>query len=478
MVDLNVSNSQRLENLALKPDIKLFRDGNHSVLQIGDLQLPMHNNIAVVLSLFNGERSLDLVIEMVKIIFKMEHKKAIVYTESIVHRFNPFFVNEMNPKDNPNCYLDSRDFSGGNYDYKLPTKYPVPVVMSINTTFHCDRKCIYCYLNAKHDSVIEEECISNERLRGIINEAADIGVCKIVFIGGEPFLRKDTIEMLKLCSERRIHSQVTTKAYLSDHQLDELAKIDFFEMILSYDINDEKICNEMSGDPHMYQEIDSTLKRAMEKNIKVCIAPVLCTLNADSFLDFITYLTKLNVHKISVTRYFKSIGRHDDHLQLDQKKWNQLKEDSRKINQDIRFSDENINLVRDTWSIIEEEFYVHNPTTCSQGRTNMTVLPDGKVSYCGFLVRMNEYLTYGDLKEQSILEAWHSDRLMRVINPQREMYKNSPCFDCSSFDDCPFRMKCINQSYIESKTFFAPSQQGRFHCSKYKQLTSVMGAII
>lgn len=466
---MNIVHKERLENLALMPEVYLqpFIDHVELILKNG-LSLPMHYQTALVLSLFNGKRKLEHIEKIVEELFKVKFEEAVTYVESIVYRFNPFFINEKYPESNTNCSIESKLFLPKNIEYILPMQYPAPIVMNFNITFNCNRKCIYCYMDALHSFKVEDDIIEKERFLQIINEAGDLGVSKMVFIGGEPFLREDLIELLELCSMRRIYTQVTTKYCIGEKLMKRLANLDFFELYLSYDINNENVCNELSGDPVLYSEIDKTMRLALANNIKVTLAPIFCSVNAEKFMEFIKYALDLGVQEVFVSRYFKSIGRHSDKYVVTQEQWENIKEQCKELSDKVKFNDENTNPVRDTWKIEEMEDGKHNPTKCAQGRTDMTILPDGKVSYCGFLIRMDEYLTYGDLKKESILSAWRSSKLQRVINPNRELYKGMPCYSCSTFDNCPYRMKCINCSYVEKGTFFAPSAEGEFYCDKYK----------
>lgn len=466
---MNVVHKQRLERMTLSSKVHLRACGDHAELEICSkgVSLPMYYQTALILSLFNGARSVDTIKQMVRQIFHIDDAKAEIYVDSIIYRFNPFLVNLNESEIANECLMDSKVFAVKTKGYALPTQYPVPVVMNFNLTFNCNRRCVYCYLNANHSEKIEEGVVSQNRFLEIINEAADLGVCKMVFIGGEPFLRENLIELLELCSERRIHTQVTTKSCINEELMRRLGNLDFFDLYLSYDSDDPKICNKLVGNPNIQDEMEKTLRLALEYGVNVTLAPVLCSINAEGFIGFMEKVVNLGVKSVFVTRYFDSIGRHSRQFHVTDEMWNKVKNECRKIDRGIKFNDESINPIRETWE--KEGVYLdgHNPTKCAQGRTDMTILPDGKVSYCGFLVRMNEYLTYGDLCCESILSVWKSERLQKLINPQRQKYQGTPCYDCGLFENCPYRMRCINRSFVEKHTFFAPSMEGEFLCDRY-----------
>jgi len=455
---------EKLDYLVLNERVKLIKEEDRAYIKTSNnVDLPIHLSTAGVLSLFNGKRSVSDITDMIKEIFNITHEESKVYMQSIIQRFNVFFTEEVKP-NNENCNIDSRLFFTKKTKYKSPEKYPAPVVMNFNLTFNCNRKCQYCYMNAKYCNEIEEDRISTERLLEVIDEAAELGVSKMVFIGGEPFLHPDIMKLLKACSNKRINAQITTKYYLSDEILDEIAELNNIELVLSYDINKEDLCKKIVGSNTFYYEMESTLRGALRRNIKVCVAPVLSSINLGGFVEYTNYLIKLGVKDIYISRFFKSVGRYSKDLEITNEQWSEIKKEINEFTSIVRFNDENVNPVMDTF---KGERYEVREKRCSQGRTDMTILPDGRVSYCGFLIRMEKYLCYGDLRKNSILEIWNSKELERVVNPSRESFKGELCYDCVNFNDCHEKMKCVNASMVYKNKLFALLEN---ECSKYKKI--------
>lgn len=458
-----IRKNESYDYLALNEKVKLLKEDDRAVICTNNnVMLPINLTTGGILSLFNGKRTLSDITEMVQQIFNITDKEAQVYTKSIVQRFNVFFTKDIK-HSNENCNIDSRLFFKTKTNYDLPEHYPAPVVMNFNLTFNCNRKCKYCYMDATHSNEIEQDRISTERLIKVINEAADLGVTKMVFIGGEPFLHPDIIQILKACSDRRINAQITTKYYISDEMLDELAGLNNLELVLSYDINKEEICNELIGSENFYNEMESTLRGAVKRNINVIVAPVLCSKNVAGFVEYIKYLIELGVKDIYVCRFFRSVGRYSEDLEVTNDQWNKIKTEVKDFTSIVRFKDESVNPIIDTF---KGKNFGLKKKRCAQGRTDMTILPDGRVSYCGFLIKMDKYLCYGDLRKNSILEIWNSKELEKVINPSREQYKGELCYDCANFKECNEKMKCVNCSMIYKNKLFAPVKNG---CGRYKK---------
>ncbi len=71
----------------------------------------------------------------------------------------------------------------------------VPPIMVFSITNRCDRQCIGCYSQAQHRLPGKE--MSDAKVRGIFQEAQELGISFIVFSGGEPFARREILDITK-----------------------------------------------------------------------------------------------------------------------------------------------------------------------------------------------------------------------------------------------------------------------------------------
>ncbi len=70
----------------------------------------------------------------------------------------------------------------------------VPAFMIVSVTNRCNLHCRGCYAHAQHRSVEGE--MDTAKLEGLIAEARDLGISVILIAGGEPFVRKDLLDVL------------------------------------------------------------------------------------------------------------------------------------------------------------------------------------------------------------------------------------------------------------------------------------------
>lgn len=71
----------------------------------------------------------------------------------------------------------------------------VPPYMIISVTNRCNLNCKGCYSKAQHRT--DEKEMDRGRLRGVISEAAGLGISFIFLAGGEPLIRPDILDITK-----------------------------------------------------------------------------------------------------------------------------------------------------------------------------------------------------------------------------------------------------------------------------------------
>jgi len=91
-----------------------------------------------------------------------------------------------------------------------------PYTLQITLTNRCNLKCKMCEIVNRPSR--EEDELTTAEIKRIISEGADLGVKQVVLTGGEPLLRKDIFELCRFCSEKGIHSVVTSNSTLIDEK--------------------------------------------------------------------------------------------------------------------------------------------------------------------------------------------------------------------------------------------------------------------
>lgn len=94
--------------------------------------------------------------------------------------------------------------------------------LRISITDQCNFRCTYCMPLGKHICTSKSKLMTAEEIRSIAGEFVKYGIKKIRLTGGEPMLRKDFEDIIKLLSELDVELTITTNGSLIHKYIDTL----------------------------------------------------------------------------------------------------------------------------------------------------------------------------------------------------------------------------------------------------------------
>ncbi len=171
----------------------------------------------------------------------------------------PFAVSALDgasdPAPVPARYCDAEDYR------KL---VPVHVVWEI--TLACNLKCQHCGSRAGRPR--PDELSTNEAF-DLIDRLAGLGTREISLIGGEAYLRKDWVELIRRCRSHGMRTSMQTGARnLTDRRIDEAAEAGLQAIGVSIDGLPE-LHDRVRGVPGSYEQAISALRRAKARGLAV-----------------------------------------------------------------------------------------------------------------------------------------------------------------------------------------------------------------
>ena len=164
--------------------------------------------------------------------------------------------------------------------------------LRISLTEACNLRCVYCMPEGdvcfKNDNGL-----TDDEIKYLIDIFGDIGLKKIRFTGGEPLLRKNIVELVSKAKEKEIGKiALTTNGVLLPKYLDGLINAGLNEINISLDSLKEDVFKKITRGGNLISVVES-IKKAVNKGIKVKINAVIVKgINDNEFLD----LCKLSVH--------------------------------------------------------------------------------------------------------------------------------------------------------------------------------------
>jgi radical SAM protein with 4Fe4S-binding SPASM domain len=410
----------------------------------------LHPLQAMVLALFDGTRSLDELTEIVAGVFERTPQQARNLVDSVTRRYRQFL-------EEPNGHgaaapVDPADLVfPTSYDFRV-IREPAPVALMWVVTECCTKRCTYCYKDALFvaDGRANDLTLSTGRMVELIDEAARIGVMTMVLSGGEPFLRPDLIDLIGVMVRRGMEVVPITKDRITGARMQALARTGLQQLHVSLDSHRAETVDLLTGVAGAFDQIVATVGAAAEYGVPVILRPVLSSVNARDFEGLIELAHTLQVKEVMADLYGESCGRHDEAFRVAPADYAWLRRVTDEAN--AKYPEMRVSFKFDH-SMKEVTAAGRG---CVEGSRGMTILPDGRVTKCEHW-RFGEELTYGDLRAQSIMEAWQSDAIARLNCAPREAFAGTICGRCKKLQDCNERRgRCTLSALLEYRTPFAP----------------------
>ena len=172
-------------------------------------------------------------------------------------------------------------------------------LIEIKPVTSCNLNCIYCSVgegkkSEKTDFVVEKDYLVEElnQLLNVVKEPVEIHIG----VQGEPFLYADLIPLIEDLYQNEqvtVVSMDTNFTLVTKSQLDELSRFkDKLRFNVSLDAMDQELAEKMAGSKYNLNYVLEMVKYAVEKRIKILVAPVYVPGHNDQELEKITAFVK------------------------------------------------------------------------------------------------------------------------------------------------------------------------------------------
>jgi radical SAM protein with 4Fe4S-binding SPASM domain len=187
--------------------------------------------------------------------------------------------------------------------WKEKTNYlTAPTEMHYSVTNACPMQCKHCYVDS--GDKLKRELTTNE-IKKSISILASMKVFHIALGGGEPFARKDCIEIAHYCRKKGIVPNITTNGYFINEKLAKECEV-FGQINVSMD-GIGKYYKQSRGHDG-FPIADRALRLLTKYHPRVGINCVVSRDNFDHIPELVEYAKKLKLHSILFLRY-KPTGR-------------------------------------------------------------------------------------------------------------------------------------------------------------------------
>lgn len=321
---------------------------------------------------------------------------------------------------------------------------PLYVGLSIGTV--CNFKCKQCDLWRLQTK--PNKYLKTEEIKKILKELRNwLGPFRLVFTGAEPFIRKDILEIIKICSQNDIYTVLTSNGWLIDKsKAQQIAESGLDVINISLDGANSKTHDFLRGREGAFSQAVKALiflKKAKNKTPIIYINSVIMKPNINQLEDLAKLTKELKIDNIRFqaleSKYLFGNKEYDPiwHTKepLWPQDWNKLKKSIEKLKKmkkqgfpvknSYKELDELILYYKDPFLLVRKQKH------CFTGVRNFSVDEYGKVKLCFGMIPV------GDLREEKPQDIWYGEKtesLRQTIARCQRACRILPCNKRESLD--------------------------------------------
>lgn len=443
MIDIKTSyNVKPLMRVTLNPQLRMRKDidriyifpVNPFTYQEKNKRIYIKPAEAIVLALFNGEKTILNVTDDLIGILNISLDTASRIVTNIVQRYQDYLVNVDQVYDaiiqyNPTDFIIHKEHID---TYTLFPK--IPEIIMFIPTFKCNFNCRYCYAPRNKSHYI----LHLDRIALMLKQLNRWHIPSIFFSGGDPFCHPFINDVLELCVDNDIKPILPTKSIINIEQIAYLLKIGVDEIQISIDAVQEQQCSALLGSSGNYVHSQlQHIKHLIANGIRVYTNSVLTSQTIRNIPVFVQSLYDLGVRRMSFSQYSRSLFCHQDDMFCSPADYDWLDHEIKLLKRrlpELKLSYKNM---KDPtfMTLQEKEIYFQNRPNCTAGKMGMVILPNGKVTVCETLYH-NKNLILGDLQDSSIKDIWNSEQRKKIITQSPQCLSAGVCKSCPEIEYC------------------------------------------
>ncbi len=276
---------------------------------------------------------------------------------------------------------DVHYMSIGDYEEYMSAPHRMDVMVSAMTKggkWHCNQKCVHCYAAGQPNA--EEEELSTEEWKAILDRCRAVGIPQVTFTGGEPTMREDLFELIR--HARWFISRLNTNGIkLTEDYCRKLHEAELDSVQITFYSCDPAVHNLLVG-AAQFDNTVAGIENAVKEGLSVSINTPLCTLNRD-YRKTLAFLKEKGVAYVTCSGMIltgNAVSEDAERLQLTGEELEEILRDA------VAFCHENgmeIAFTSPGWIAQEvfDELNIASPS-CGACLSNMAITPGGNVVPC------------------------------------------------------------------------------------------------
>ena len=353
-------------------------------------------------------------------------------------------------------------------DMEFVHDYPFDVMWELTSA--CNLRCRHCYLQSRNNAYCAENDLNDEEMLEVAKILADyFQINHVTLTGGEPFLRKNIIEIIKILKEVNTSIYIQTNGtLLNDEKIKELANLlnpnmDIIQVSLDGLYSESH--NSIRG-KDIYSDVISVIQKMIKSGIFVSVNCTMTKINYNEIENLFLMCNEIGVKRFTVTKLKVTTEEQKEFELTNEEIFAVLsKLIDLKQNKNLPIY---INLLCFSFIELINDLTVRKMLNeynseikhekapkylnCHR-REKISIKPDGKIYLCPDIVSPKALI--GDLKTQNIEEIWQT-------------IENHPLYQFREFDKmeckkCKFvylcKSGCMGKTFLKTKNIYSKSPE-------------------
>ncbi len=316
-----------------------------------------------------------------------------------------------------------------------------PIKFDVFLTNKCNLNCKFCAYPRNKSNKKE---LDKEKVLNLLEEAKKLNAKIFGILGGEPFVRKDAIEIMRRAKQYGMDgSLVTNGTLLSEEDLKSITEMHWDLIRFSVDGSKKEIHNFLRGKEGAFLKTITSIKKLQkikeetETNAPTIeINTVLCKKNVLDIPNIITLSNELKIKRIYLLPMIEFVEGIEDLKIKDKDIRTTIKviDQSKKLAIDY---DININLdeIKENYiftkpnEMDEVKLSENNSTPCFLPWYGICINAYGDVTPCAVLAEEKEAFC-GNVNEETLDEIWYGPRFNKIRKNMTKQKMLSACSRC------------------------------------------------
>lgn len=318
------------------------------------------------------------------------------------------------------------------------THLAAPIEVGFELLPYCNLRCVHCYSNAGPDQ--PRIGLSLRKIEALYDELVDLQVFKIYLGGGEPFARRDILDIIQLAVQRSLAVTISTNgALLTERRLDALRSVPPALIQVSLDGACARTHDGIRG-IGSFDKAVRALQLLVRAGLCTAIGTVACQSNYREIPDMLRLTLNLGVSSFHLMG-LQPAGRAFSHFgdqRLTEEQWLVLHKffshRPAALSKRIEFHIEIDKFVLFKHGLFTPQNHLDNFAqmwcTCPCSRSLCTITSNGDVLPCELM----RDVVAGNVHRQSLREIWKRSAVFAAI--RRRSLGIAACTDCHFWDCC------------------------------------------